>query len=262
MPTLLEVQQAMHGSLVAGDDAATAAFLADPAAVDRINIYRNAFLMGLTKALQLCFPVVKRLVGTEFFEGAAQQFVTRYPPREAYLNNYGGDFPAFLQQFPPVASLPYLSDVAGLEWAVNGALHAVDAGPLDLQKLAALAPDEQGRLRLVGHPSIRLLRLNFPVDTIWHAVLADDDRQLAAIDLDAGPVHLLVERGENGVQVVRLDVPAWRFAERLFAGEIIERALEVSPGFDASAALADHLAAGRIVSFEVAPCDIAGHAHH
>ena len=144
MPTLLEVQQAMHGSLVAGDDATMTKFLADPTAADRINIYRNTFRWGLTKALQLCFPVVRRLVGTEFFDGAAQHFVAQYPPREAYLNHYGADFPEFLRRFPSAASLRYLVDVASLEWAVNGALHAIDAEPLDLQKLAPLTPDEQG----------------------------------------------------------------------------------------------------------------------
>ena len=97
MPTLLEVQAAMHCSLVAGDDAAMTAFLADPAAADRLNIYRNTFILSLTKALNLCYPVVKRLVGEDFFEGAAQHFVTRHPPQTAYLNQYGGDFPEFLR---------------------------------------------------------------------------------------------------------------------------------------------------------------------
>ena len=253
MPTLLEVQQAMHRSLVAGDDATMTKLLADPTAADRINIYRNTFRSGLTKALQLCFPVVRRLVGTEFFEDAAQQFVTQYPSREAYLNHYGADFPEFLRRFPSAASLRYLADVASLEWTVNSALHAVDAEPLDLQKLAPLSPDEQGRLCLVGHPSVRLLRLVYPADAIWRAILADDDRELSAIDLDAGRVYLLIERRENGVQVIRLDELAWRFAERLFAGEPIELALDASVGFDASVALADHFSSGRFVSFELAP---------
>jgi hypothetical protein len=261
MPTLREVQKAMHGSLVAGDDGAMTAFLADPAAADRINIYRNTFLAGLTKALRLCFPVVQRLVGGEFFDGAVQHFVTQYPPREAYLNHYGEDFPAFLHQFPPAASLSYLADVARLEWAVNDALHCVDAKPLDLEMLARVLPDEQGRLRLVGHPSVHLLRLNYPADAIWHAVLAEDDRQLGAITFDAGPVHLLVERRENGVQVARLEAPAWQFAERLLAGDPIELALDSSTGFDASAALADHFASGRFVAFELTPSDVVSRAH-
>src|SRR5258708_3427176 len=111
MPTLLEVQQAMHRSLVAGDDAAMTAFLADPAAADRLNIYRNTFIVSLTKALTICYPVVKRLVGEHFFEGAAQLCVAQHPPRTAYLDQYGGDFPEFLRHFPAASSLPYLADV-------------------------------------------------------------------------------------------------------------------------------------------------------
>ena len=255
MPTLLEVQQAMHCSLVAGDDASMTVFLADPAAADRLNIYRNTFILSLTKALNLCYPVVKRLVGEDFFEGAAQQFVTRHPPQTAYLNQFGGDFPEYLRHFPSASSLPYLADVATLEWAVNGALHAVDAKPLDLQQLASLSPDDQCRLRFVAHPSIRLLRLDHPADIIWRAILADDDRELGAIELDAGPAHLLVDRRASGVEVNRLEAPAWRFAERLFAGDPIELALDASTSFDVAAALADHLASGRFVSFDLAPYD-------
>ena len=252
MPTLLEVQRAMLCSLVAGDGAAMTAFLADPTAADRLDIYRNTFILSLTRALTLCYPVVKRLVGEDFFEGAAQLFVARSPPRAAFLDQYGDEFPEFLRHLPSASPLPYLADVAKLEWAVNVALHAADARPLDMQQLASLGPDEQGRLRFAAHPSVRLLRLDYPADLIWRAILADDDRGLGAIDLDSGPVHLLVERSESGVQVIRLETPAWRFVQRLFAGDPIEFALETSAGFDASAALADHLASGRFVSFDLA----------
>ena len=45
-------------------------------------------------------------------------------------------FPEFLARFPPAASLAYIADVARLEWAVNRALHAPDAAPLDVARLA------------------------------------------------------------------------------------------------------------------------------
>src|SRR5215472_8307112 len=263
MPTLREVQTAMRSSLVAGDDAAMIATLADPAAADRLDIYRNTFLVSLTRTLRICFPVVRRIVGAAFFDGAAQRFVIRNPPRAVRLDRYGGDFPAFLRHFPAASSLPYLADVATLEWTINGALHAADAQPLDLQRLASLGADEQGRLRFVAHPSVRLLRLDHPADLIWRAILTGDDRALATIDPDAGPVHLVVGRRDSGVEVSRLEAPAWRFAERLFAGEPLELALDSAAGPegdpeaspDAAAALADHLAAGRLVSFDLAPLD-------
>jgi hypothetical protein len=253
MPTLLEVQKAMRRCLIGGDDAAVTAFLADRAAADRLNIYRNTFIVSLTKVLTICYPVVKRLVGADFFEGAAQLCVAQHPPRAAYLDHYGSEFPEFLRHFSAASSLPYLADVARLEWAVNGALHAADTAPLDVRQLACLDPDEQSRLRFNGHPSVRLLRLGYPADAIWRAILTDDDAELGAVNLDSGPVHLLIERRDDGVQVIRLEAAEWRFAERLFAGDPIELACDASASFDVSAALADHFSSGRFASFELAP---------
>src|SRR6516225_2425236 len=96
MPTLLEVQRAMRASLVDRDDAAAAAMLPEGVGADRLNIYRNTVLIGLTKALSLCFPAVRRLVGADFFEGAAGLFIPQHPPRAAWLDRYGAEFPDFL----------------------------------------------------------------------------------------------------------------------------------------------------------------------
>ena len=50
MPTLLEVQRAMRASLVDRDDGVAAAMLAEGVGAERLNIYRNTFLVGLIKA--------------------------------------------------------------------------------------------------------------------------------------------------------------------------------------------------------------------
>src|SRR5258708_14100720 len=147
-PTLLETHRPRRTSLVDGDRAA-AAMLVEPGHADRIDIYRNTFVTGVTKALRLTYPAVHRLVGAEFFEGAAGHFIAQHPPRAAYLDEYGEEFPDFLARFRPAASLAYLADVARLEWAVSRAIHAADIEPLDLTRLAALPPEDQPRVRFV-----------------------------------------------------------------------------------------------------------------
>src|SRR5215468_8797435 len=82
---LLELQRAMRASLVSRDDGAAAALLAETVPPDRLNIYRNTFVTGATKALRLSYPAVYKLVGADFFEGAAGLFIARHPPRSAYL---------------------------------------------------------------------------------------------------------------------------------------------------------------------------------
>jgi Putative DNA-binding domain len=258
VPTLLETQRAMRASLVDGDDRAATAMLADGIGADRLNIYRNTFVGGITKALRLTYPAVHRLVGADFFEGATARFIAQHPPGAACLDEYGAEFPEFLRNFEPAAMLVYLADVARLEWAVSRALHAPDVEPLDLARLAALSPQRQARVCFVPHPSIALLCADYPIDTIWRGVLDGDDAALAAVALDAGPVRLLVERRATGLKVSRFDEAAWCFAAALFDGWSVEEALAGAAGTSADALLAEHLLAGRFVDFRQAPPRLRG----
>src|SRR6202023_2658552 len=116
---------------------------------------------------------------------------------------------------------------------------------LDPTRLAALALEDQGRVCFMPHPSVGFVRADYPVDVIWRAVLGGDDAALAALDLDAGPVHLLVQRLASGVEVLRLDERAWRFAAALCHGRPLQAALDAATEIDPTGLLAEHLAAGR-----------------
>jgi hypothetical protein len=252
VPTLLDVQRALHRSLVGRDDRDAAAMLAAQVRPDRLDIYRNTFLSGVTKALRLTYPAVHRLVGDDFFAAAADVFIASNPPRAAWLDQYGAELPQFLQQFRSATALVYLADVARLEWAVSQALHAPDCAPLELRKLTTLSDHDQARVSFLPHPSLGLLHLHYPADLIWRAVLGSDDVALAALDLDGPPIHLLVERLPTGVEVMRLEEAGWRLAVALCAGQPLQAALDQAADVDAAAALAGHLAAGRFVAFTLA----------
>ena len=249
MLTLLEWQRAMRASLVQRDFAVIVGSLADGAAADRLDIYRNTIFSGLIRTLRLAYPAVERLVGSKFFDGAADIFIRAHLPRAAYLDQYGDTFPDFLRDFAPAASLPYLVDAARLEWAVNGALHAADESPLELAQLAAIPAEDHGRVCFHAHPSVRLLRVDYPVDDIWRAVLNGDDDALTTLDLASGPVCLLVERNATGIEVIRLQELRWRFLAALCTGVPLSSAVEVAKDIDAPSALGAHLAAGRFVAF-------------
>ena len=250
-PSLLELQRAMCASLVAHDDRGISAHVVDAgmSPAERLDVYRNTFASVLTTALRLSYPAVHRLVGAEFFEGAARIFIEAHPPRSACLDDYGERLADFLSDFEPATSLAYLPDVARLEWAVNRALHAPDVEPLDPRRLAALADAERARVSFVPHPSVSLVRADHPADLIWRAVLEKDDAALSAIYPSAGPVWLLVERLPTGVEVRRMSESAWRFTSALCDGKALAAALDEAPDLDAPALLAEHLAVGRFIDF-------------
>jgi Putative DNA-binding domain len=259
MPTLLELQRSIFTAVISQKSDEAAHFIVgDGIAPDeRLNIYRNTFLASLTSTLRISFPAVHRLVGAEFFDGAAQCFIEAEPPQSADLYLYGAGFADFLTRFPPVASLAYLADVARLEWAVNCALHALDVPPLASECFAAVAHADPTHLVLVPHPSLTMLRAEYPFDAIWRAVLAEDDRALSAIDLAAGPCWLLVERNAEGVAVSRIKESEWRFTSSLCAGETFATASDRAENVDVPLLFAGHLASGRFIEFRVMPSKFA-----
>lgn len=247
MPTLLEIQRAMRASVIKRDSSTLLEALADTTKSDRLDIYRNTIFLGLTRTLRLAFPAAERLVGADFFECAANVFISAHLPQAPYLDQYGEAFPDFLRSFPPASSLFYLGDVANLEWAVNCALHACDTRPLELKEVAKIAAENQTDVSFKPHPSISIIRSEYPVDEIWRAVLARDDRALTAVDLAAGPVFLLVERQKDGVEVSRLQEPGWNFLAALCRGERLISAAKSVADLNAAVLLAEHLQAGRFV---------------
>ncbi len=243
----------MRASLVLHDDRGISAHVVsdgfDPA--ERLDVYRNTFAGVLTTALRLSYPAVQRLVGAEFFEGAAYIFIEAHPPTSACLDDYGAEFPGFLSGFAPAASLAYLGDVARLEWAVSRALHAPDAAPLDPRRLEVLGESGRARACFVPHPSLSCLRVRHPADLIWRAVIETDDAALSAIDPGPDAARLLVQRIPAGIEVRRMSESAWEFSSALFAGAPLAAALEAAQGFDTATLLADHLVSGHFTDFRL-----------
>jgi hypothetical protein len=245
MSALLEWQRAMRTQLL------NARAPVAPAVEERLAIYRNTCFTTLVNALRLNFPAVAVLVGDEFFQAAARQFIAGNPPASAYLNDYGASFAAFLQQFPPAADITYLADVTRLEWAVSRALHAPDSSALDVAKLAALAPAQMDRVMFRARPGVTTLQLDSPADDVWRAVISQDDAAMAAVDLRSGAVHLLIERGEAGVCVQRMTQVEARFSAALLGGQTLADALMAQSAEECQLLLAAHLQRGRFSDFTI-----------
>lgn len=215
----------------------------------RFNVYRNNVIVSLVDALADSYPVVQALVGEDFFRAMAREFVYASPPRSPVLAWYGSEFAEFIENFPPAASLPYLPDVARLEWLRVDAWHAADATALPINELSALLADES-RLpdaRLALHPALRVVASAHPVVSLWAAHLADDPASaLAEIDMTHSEAALLTRPGLD-VDIVRIEPEASRFIQSLQAGSSFATAVETAGDFDLVAALGLLIRSGAFV---------------
>ena len=249
MASLRELQRDVRRALLGrGDDAAAAAVVEDGlTAQARLGIYRHHVFTTLTAALQATFPVVCRLVDERFFAYAADQYIRQDPPAGPCLFEYGATFPAFLAEFPACEGLPYLADVARLEWAMNRALHAPDHVPIEPTVLRDQVSTVSGGEVFCLDPSLSLVVSPWPIDRIWRANQPDADPDVT-VDLRAGGVRLEVRRVGDDVVFRGLDPGAFAFrhalAESRRLAEAVGRARAVDEGFDLAAALAALFAEG------------------
>jgi hypothetical protein len=200
-----------------------AAALFDGSAVQQpgMEIYRGNVLANRRGALRASYPVVLRLVGDAFFDEAAAQYAGRTPSRSGDLHEYGDAFANFLEGYAHARSLPYLADVARLEWACHDCSHAADAGAFDFAALARVPAERHAGLRFLLHPAARLLRSSHPVVAIHAANQPGRDGTPARRE---GGDHALVYRRGLEVAVESLDPAEWAFLARLAEGATLAEA--------------------------------------
>ena len=240
---LRDTQIALATSLLAGDDDAAASRIraGKLSARRRLEIYRHNVYSNLRGTLKDIYPVVVAIVGDAFFHHAADLFVQTTPSRSGDLNQFGSEWAAFLGAYPHARELPYLPDVARLEWAWHEAFHAGETPTtpaFDLARLAAVAPEKHGALCFDLHPSVRLLKSEFPVLRIWEVNQPGYDGEIE-VNWDVPAETLLIRRdADDGVSVLIEPIGA---AEHAFLHALqrsvtldaaAEEALAIDPGFE------------------------------
>ncbi|MES2423528.1 MAG: DNA-binding domain-containing protein [Pseudomonadota bacterium] len=167
-------QQALLRAVWAGDNQNAmneiANFAADKTAPTQrgLNCYRANGLALAQRALPVAYPVLAQLLGEESFAALAADFWQQQPPVRGDIAQWGAALPAFVQASEQLADVPYLADVAEVEWALHCAATAADA-EVDLASLQLLAQADPATLTLVlGEPAI-CITSEWPVVSIVNA---------------------------------------------------------------------------------------------
>ncbi|MDE1993171.1 MAG: putative DNA-binding domain-containing protein [Rhizobiaceae bacterium] len=257
MPSLEERQQAFAAALLDPERPVPKGLVGPDGrpSLKRFNVYRNNVVAGLTATLKDAFPAVARIVGEEFFLAMGRIYVATEPPTSPIMLDYGKGFPGFIQGFAPVAGLPYLADVACIERAWVEAYHTADVEPLEAIVFAQISASDLPHVRVTLHPSLRIVRSEFPSLTIWQMNLGD--AVPTEIDLEAGGENAFILRSGADVEVRALPTGAAEFiaalAERHSMIEAMKQAMTADPRFDLSACLSGLMAARVFAGFDIPP---------
>lgn len=256
MLPLERLKDAFASGIIEHDTAVIAAALRPSAlgASRELSIYRNHFLITLEDALATTFPAIRSLVGAGYFSYAACRFAQANPPSGPCLFEYGDGFAEFVEQLPEAWDLPYLGDVARVEWAVNVSYHAPNAAPLTADRMGKIGPELYGRVAFIPNPAFQLVASCFPITAIWKAAQPDSD-PAERVDLDQGGESVLVLRAGDEVVFRRLPDNEYRFLSALREGRSLFHAMAVSresgASFDAGAALEALVEAGAFIGLVI-----------
>ncbi|MGJ9419435.1 DUF692 family multinuclear iron-containing protein [Massilia sp. CMS3.1] len=241
-PAAHETLQAAFGAALfdAACEPALAGMLADGGDVGvlgrRLAIYRGNLTGNWERALANACPVVKALVGEEFFAALARAYGKRHPSVDADLNLFGAGLPDFIAGFAPLADYPYMADMARLEWTLHRSHYAPDAPVLAASDLAVLDPAQLEARRFTLHPACVLVESAWATVGLW---LAHQPGGPAFPDAMAAPCRGLVLRSSWHTQVLPLERAAYatlrRLAEGARFGDALDAAFEVDEAFDVAA---------------------------
>lgn len=221
--------------------------LASPGAAHRkvmwrgIAAYRSHAGAQAVRSLGAAYPVVENLVGQENFEALARLLWRERPPQDGDLAQWGAALAALIEGLPDlVTDLPFLADVARVEWALHSMATLADARP-EPASYALLAHEDPANLWLDLAPGAACFSSAWPVVTLIEAQHSTPLRQ--APSSETARVWRCGWR--PGLRLAQPGEPA--FLRAVQEGKSLGAALGCAAGFDFSAWLAPAVQEGLLL---------------
>ncbi|MEM7679572.1 MAG: DNA-binding domain-containing protein [Pseudomonadota bacterium] len=212
---------------------------------DRLKVYRNNIVGGITDNVKTAFPILNALVGEAFLELMIRSYLLEYPPENGCLNTYGEDLPDYIDHFEAAKAMPYLSDIARFEAAQNNAYYAPDDSAMSAQDLGEIPTDALEGTLLKLRSSAHLIYSRFPLLKIKGFCEKQNRAEDENLDITSGKTYVLIIRPELDTKIIELPADEWTFLKFLQdgqpLGQAVEKTLEKHPNFDINETLQKHI---------------------
>jgi uncharacterized protein len=200
---------------------------------ERFGLYRGNLASTWTKALAAAYPVIAQLVGEEFFAALAREYGRAHPSDSGDLNRFGARFEPFLRCFEHVKDLPYLPDMARLEWQLHRIHYAPHEPALQAQDINPQTVEEQS---FRWQPTAELFESEWAVVPLWLAHQGMPFPQ----KMDE-PSRAFLSRPAWTAQVTQLQAPQYVALQALREGktfgDALDAAFAVDENFNVAASL-------------------------
>lgn len=185
----------------------------------RLEVYAGGYPARIAESLKESYEAVRHILGEGVFLKVAYAYADTRPSESYDLGLAGRRFPDFLKGARVTEKLPFLPDLARLEWKVAESFHAYDAPPMDTALLAGFSPEDWENLVFDFRPSAALFGSAWPVVDLWRARRTP----IAEFDVDVAnrPQNALIVRSGFKVVCEALEFEEFEALQGLAAGRTL-----------------------------------------
>jgi len=170
--------------------------------LQRLQVYRNSFVMGVTEALAITYQYTLALVGEEFFNSISREFIIKQPPKENNIINYGVGFDCYLQGLHQLTDMPYIAEMARFEWLLENTSNTqIEPGQLDLLALAELPESSLSNLKFTIAKQVNLFQSEQDIYQLYQMLI---NNSVDEMDLNTSCYLALKKHPDFRVELIDL----------------------------------------------------------
>ncbi len=139
-------------------------------AESRLTIYSDAYRLRLLEALTDTYPTMLKYLGESSFTELATAYIDAHPSTYKSIRWFGDSLANFLSQGAQYQPLPFLIELAQLEWTLTLVFDAADSPIFNLQDMANIPMESWENMVLKTHPSVHLLNFSWNVVEYWRSI--------------------------------------------------------------------------------------------
>jgi hypothetical protein len=190
-------------------------------ALDRLDIYRDMYLLRMEEALSTDFPALKHFLGEDGFMQLVTRYTDAHPSRSYTFNRFGDYLVDFVAKQDDLPKKEFCHDLARLEFALTNVFDAPETAPLTEEQVRAVPQDAWENARLKPVAAFALASFDYPVSLYLGGV----DEENPFPRLARKKTYVVCYRKDYHVYRLNLEEPAYELLSALAAGETVGEAI-------------------------------------
>lgn len=180
---------------------------------DLLQVYRNSFVMGVTEALSITYQHTLSLVGEEFFNAVARQFILQQPPQENNIISYGNGFSEYLHTLSQLKTMPCIAEMARFEWLLEKTSNLqMQTKTFDIERLATIPAEQFKNITLQIPSQVNLFSSEQDIQHLYQMIISNTVQET---DLNKACYIALKKQPDFSVELIKLNEDEFSLLEKI-----------------------------------------------